>query len=183
MTTAAAGATGMLSWMAIDQITQKRFTLVGASTGAIAGLASVTLGAGYIPVWAALLTGLVASPICWFMMRLIKQRFKVDDALDVFGCHGIGGLLGGLLVGLFGSTAINPVLPNDGLFFSGDFTQLGIQLASAAVTIIWAGLGTLVCIGICRLFGNLRADERDEKTGLDLSQHGESAYPSFNGLD
>jgi Amt family ammonium transporter len=183
MTTAAAGATGMLSWMAIDKITQDKFTLVGASTGAIAGLASVTLGSGYIPIWAALLVGLVASPVCFTIMRLVKQRFKTDDALDVFGCHGIGGLLGGIFTGLFGSTVINPVLPHNGFVYTGDFTQLGIQLLSAVVTIVWVAVGTLVCVGICRLFGSLRVGERDEKTGMDLAEHGESAYPSFNGLD
>ncbi|MDR0500537.1 MAG: ammonium transporter [Coriobacteriales bacterium] len=183
MTTAAAGATGMVSWMVIDKVTQNRFTLVGASTGAVAGLASVTLGSGYIPIWAALLTGLVASPICYFIIKLVKSRIKIDDALDVFGCHGIGGVLGGILTGLFGSTAINSVLPYDGLVFSGDFTQLGIQLLAALLTIVWTAVGTAICIGITRLFGSLRAEERDEKVGLDLSQHGETAYPSFNGLD
>jgi Amt family ammonium transporter len=169
--------------MVLDQIMQKRFTLVGASTGAIAGLASITLGAGYIPMWAALLTGLVASPTCFFIMRLIKQRFKIDDALDVFGCHGIGGILGGIFVGLFGSTAINPVLPHDGLLLSGDFTQLGVQLLSALITVAWTAAGTGICVAIARIFGKLRVSERDERTGLDMSQHGESAYPSFNGLD
>jgi Amt family ammonium transporter len=75
------------------------------------------------------------------------------------------------------------VLPHDGLVYAGDFTQLGIQLLSTVATIAWVAVGTLICIGICRLFGSLRVGERDEKTGLDLAEHGESAYPSFNGLD
>jgi Amt family ammonium transporter len=183
MTTAAAGAAGMISWMILDKAIDKKFTLVGACTGAVAGLASVTLASGFIPIWAALITGLVASPVSFFVIRLFKRRLKLDDSLDVFACHGIGGIIGGIMVGLFGSTVINSGLPHAGLVFSGDLTQLGIQLMAALATIAYTVVGTLVCIGITRLFGKLRPDDRDEKIGLDESQHGESAYPSFNGLD
>jgi Amt family ammonium transporter len=183
MTTAASGAAGMLSWMILDKLLDKKFTLVGACTGAVAGLASITLASGYVPIWAALLTGLAASPICFFTIRLVKRKLQVDDTLDVFACHGIGGIIGGIIVGLFGSSAINPALPHDGLVFSGDLTQLGVQLLAALVTIGYTVAGTLICIGLTRVFGRLRPDDRDEKIGLDESQHGESAYPSFNGLD
>jgi Amt family ammonium transporter len=183
MTTAAAGAAGMLSWMILDKVIDDKFTLVGACTGTVAGLASITLASGFVPIWAALITGLVASPIAFFAIRAIKGRFKIDDSLDVFACHGLGGLTGAVMVGLFGSTAINGVLPHSGLVFGGDLTQLGIQLLAALVTIAYTVVGSLVCIGITRLFGKLRPDDRDEKIGLDESQHGESAYPSFNGLD
>jgi Amt family ammonium transporter len=183
MTTAAAGAAGMLSWMILDKAIDDKFTLVGACTGTVAGLASITLASGFVPIWAALLTGLIASPIAFFAIRAIKGRFKIDDSLDVFACHGLGGLTGAVMVGLFGSTAINGALPHSGLVFGGDFTQLGIQLLAALVTIAYTAVGSLVCIGITRLFGKLRPDDREEKVGLDESQHGESAYPSFNGLD
>jgi Amt family ammonium transporter len=183
MTTAASGAAGMLSWMILDKAIDKKFTLVGACTGAVAGLAAVTLASGFIPIWAALITGFVASPVSFYVIRLFKRRLKLDDSLDVFACHGIGGIIGGIMVGLFGSAAINDALPLSGLLFSGDATQLGVQLLAALATIAYTIVGTLVCIGITRLFGKLRPDDREEKIGLDESQHGESAYPSFNGLD
>lgn len=173
---------GMLSWMAMDVWMNKKPTLVGSVTGLIVGLVAITPGAGYVPIWSAIIIGLVGSPICYLMISKGKKRFGYDDALDAFGCHGIGGIWGGIATGLFAQTSINSVARWNGLFF-GDTQLLVAQIISILVTILVAVAGTLICIAIVRLFTTLRVEKREEQIGLDISQHNETAYPSFNGLD
>lgn len=187
ITTAISSAAALISWMVIDTITIGKPTLVGCSTGLVVGLVAITPGAGFVPVWASLIIGLLVSPICYFGVYLIKKKFKIDDALDAFGCHGIGGIWGGLATGIFAVKEIAPGVESgaqwNGLIF-GDYHLFVAQLLSIIATIVIAVLGTLICAGIVKLFvKNLRVDEMDERIGLDLTQHGESAYPSFNGLD
>ena len=181
-TTAISAASGMLSWMLMDILMAEKPTLVGCVTGLVVGLVAITPGAGFVPVWAALIIGFVGSPICYFMISKVKQKFGYDDALDAFGCHGIGGVWGGLATGLFTQTSINSVAKWNGLFF-GDMHLFIVQVISILVTIVVAVVGTLICIGLVRLFTPLRVEKRDEQVGLDLSEHNETAYPSFNGLD
>lgn len=181
-TTAISAASGMLSWMLMDILMAEKPTLVGCVTGLVVGLVAITPGAGFVPVWASLIIGFVGSPICYFMISKVKQKFGYDDALDAFGCHGIGGVWGGLATGLFTQTSINSVAKWNGLFF-GDTHQFIVQVISILVTIVVAVVGTLICIGLVRLFIPLRVEKRDEQVGLDLSEHNETAYPSFNGLD
>lgn len=181
-TTAISAASGMLSWMLMDILMSEKPTLVGCVTGLVVGLVAITPGAGFVPVWASLIIGFVGSPICYFMISKVKQKFGYDDALDAFGCHGIGGVWGGLATGLFTQTSINSVAKWNGLFF-GDTHLFIVQVISILVTIVVAVVGTLICIGLVRLFTPLRVEKRDEQVGLDLSEHNETAYPSFNGLD
>ena len=181
-TTAISAASGMLSWMLMDILMAEKPTLVGCVTGLVVGLVAITPGAGFVPFWAALIIGFVGSPICYFMISKVKQKFGYDDALDAFGCHGIGGVWGGLATGLFTQTSINSVAKWNGLFF-GDTHLFIVQVISILVTIVVAVVGTLICIGLVRLFTPLRVEKRDEQVGLDLSEHNETAYPSFNGLD
>lgn len=181
-TTAISAASGMLSWMMMDILMAEKPTLVGCVTGLVVGLVAITPGAGFVPVWASLIIGFVGSPICYFMISKVKQKFDYDDALDAFGCHGIGGVWGGLATGLFTQTSINSVAKWNGLFF-GDTHLFIVQVISILVTIVVAVVGTLICIGLVRLFTPLRVEKRDEQVGLDLSEHNETAYPSFNGLD
>ena len=181
-TTAISAASGMLSWMMMDILMAEKPTLVGCVTGLVVGLVAITPGAGFVPVWASLIIGFVGSPICYFMISKVKQKFDYDDALDAFGCHGIGGFWGGLATGLFTQTSINSVAKWNGLFF-GDTHLFIVQVISILVTIVVAVVGTLICIGLVRLFTPLRVEKRDEQVGLDLSEHNETAYPSFNGLD
>lgn len=181
-TTAISAASGMLSWMMMDILMAEKPTLVGCVTGLVVGLVAITPGAGFVPVWAALIIGFVGSPICYFMISKVKQKFGYDDALDAFGCHGIGGVRGGLATGLFAQTSINSVAKWNGLFF-GDIHLFIVQVISILVTIVVAIVGTLICIALVRLFTPLRVEKRDEQVGLDLSEHNETAYPSFNGLD
>jgi Amt family ammonium transporter len=181
-TTALSAAAAMVSWMLIDVIMNKMPTLVGASTGLVVGLVAITPGAGFVPVWAALIIGLVVSPICYFTVSTVKKKFGYDDALDAFGCHGIGGIWGGIATGLFARTDINSTAKWNGLVF-GDTRLFTAQLLSIVITIAVAVVGTLICAAVVKLITPLRVTSRDEQVGLDLSQHGERAYPSFNGLD
>jgi Amt family ammonium transporter len=181
MTTAAASAAGLLSWMLIDALKQGRATLIGACTGAVVGLVAITPGAGFVPVWAALIIGAGVSPLCFFSVSVIKKKFKFDDALDAFGCHGIGGIFGGIMTGVFASPLINETA-GKGLVY-GETKQFTAQIISVIITIAIAVIGTLLCAGLTRLFTKLRVAKREELDGLDLSQHGENAYPSFTGLD
>ena len=182
MTSAISSAAALVSWMLIDVIKDGKPTLVGASTGLVVGLVAITPGAGFVPIWSSYIIGALVSPICCGTISLLKGRLKIDDALDAFGCHGIGGVWGGIATGLFAKHSINPVARWDGLFF-GNYRLFVAQIIGIVVTVAVAIVGTLVCLGIVRLFTELRVDEKAEKVGLDISQHGESAYPTFNGLD
>ena len=182
MTTSVSAATALLSWMLIDTAKEGKPTLVGACTGLVVGLVAITPGAGFVPVWSAFIIGALVSPICYFMINLIKHRLKIDDSLDAFGCHGIGGIWGGIATGLFGQSSINSVAQWDGLVF-GETGLFVAQVISILVTIAVAVVGSLICIGVIRIFTRLRVDEKDEMIGLDVTQHGENAYPSFNGFD
>lgn len=182
MTSSISSACALLTWMLIEVIREGKPTLVGASTGLVIGLVAITPGAGFVPVWASFIIGILVSPICYFTVILLKQKLKIDDALDAFGCHGIGGIWGGIATGLFGKSSINSVAKWDGLVF-GDYRLFLAQVLSIVITIAVAIAGTLICIGIVRIFTPLRVDPKEELVGLDASQHGENAYPSFNGFD
>lgn len=182
MTTNTSAAFAMLSWMLIDTIKDGKPTVVGACTGAVLGLVAITPGAGFVPLWSAIIIGAVVSPICYFTMSVVKQHFGYDDALDAFGCHGVGGIWGGIATGIFASKSVNNAVRWDGLIF-GDVHLFGAQVLSILITIAVAIVGTLICASIVKLFVPLRVSEKEERMGLDKSQHGENAYPSFNGLD
>ncbi len=182
MTSAISSAAALVSWMLIDVIKDGKPTLVGASTGLVVGLVAITPGAGFVPIWSSYIIGALVSPICYFTMNFIKHKLKIDDALDAFGCHGIGGVWGGIATGLFAKTSINSVAKWDGLVF-GNVHLFVAQVLSIIITAAVAVIGTLICIGIIRIFTPLRVDQKEEALGLDISQHGENAYPSFNGFD
>lgn len=182
MTTSVSAASALVSWMLIEVFTEGKTTLVGASTGLVIGLVAITPGAGFVPVWASIIIGLLVSPICYFGVKLIKGKLKIDDALDAFGCHGIGGIWGGIATGIFGLSSINGVAKWNGLAF-GETRLFVAQIVGIVVSIVIAVVGTLICQAIVRLFTPLRVEEREEQVGLDRSEHGENAYPSFNGLD
>lgn len=182
MTSAISSAAALVSWMLIDVIKDGKPTLVGASTGLVVGLVAITPGAGFVPIWSSYIIGALVSPICYFTMNFIKHKLKIDDALDAFGCHGIGGVWGGIATGLFAKTSINSVARWDGLVF-GNVHLFVAQVLSIIITAAVSVVGTLICIGIIRIFTPLRVDQKEEALGLDISQHGENAYPSFNGFD
>lgn len=186
ITTTISAAAALTSWMLIDFAKNGKPTAVGCGSGIVVGLVAITPACGFVSNWAALIIGLVASPLCYFGIKLVKSVLHIDDSLDAFGCHGIGGIWGGIATGLFGQK----VLPNgietiaqwNGLFF-GETKLFIAQIEGVLITVAVAVAGTLICAGIVRVFTKLRVTEMDEKIGLDRTQHGESAYPSFNGLD
>ena len=182
MTSAISAAAALLSWMFIDVVKEGKPTLVGASTGLVVGLVAITPGAGFVPIWSAFIIGALVSPICYFGVALIKKKLKIDDALDAFGCHGFGGIWGGIATGIFAQKSINSTAKWDGLVF-GDYRLFLAQLEGILITIVIAVVGTLLCVAVVRIFTPLRVSLKEEQLGLDVTQHGENAYPSFNGLD
>jgi Amt family ammonium transporter len=182
MTTNTAAAAALVSWMIFDRIFNGKSTALGAATGLVVGLVAITPGAGYVPVWASIIIGFLVSPLCMFFVSFVKQKLKYDDSLDAFGCHGIGGIWGGIATGLFATSAVNPAaVTNQGLFFGGSLILP--QLAAIGITIAIAVVGTFIIMKALKLFKKSRVEDREESTGLDHSQHGETAYPSFTGLD
>ena len=184
LNTVTASAAGLASWLVVERLVTGKPTLVGASTGLVAGLVAITPGAGFVEPWAALIIGAAVPPVCFFAISHLKARFGYDDALDAFGCHGIGGIVGGVLTGLF---CVPELSWTDfgGLFYTGDPTLLIAQVLGIAVTIAIVLILDLVLVLVVKALcgGSLRVDEADEALGLDISEHGESAYPAFTGLD
>ncbi len=168
-----AGATATIAWLIMEWKFLGKPTTLGAASGAIAGLATVTPAAGFVGPLSAAAIGIMAGVGCFYGIML-KNKYDYDDSLDVVGIHGIGGALGLLSVGIFASKAINPG-GADGLIF-GNVTQLGIQALCLMVTIVYAfGLSYILLKLVDKAFG-LRVSENDEIVGLDLSQHDEIAY-------
>ncbi len=183
MTTNTAAACAALSWMFIEKISSGKPTLVGASTGMVIGLVAITPAAGFVPIWASIIIGSLVSPICYFFITVVKRKFRYDDALDVFGCHGIGGIWGAIATGLFAQTSINSVAQTNGLLF-GDTSLFLAQLAAVGITVVIAVVGTLLATGAASLITKgIKVPQKSEELGLDIAEHGESAYPAFNGMD
>lgn len=182
LTTNTSAAMGLLSWMLIEKLLHGKPTVLGAATGAVVGLVAITPGAGFVPIWAAFIIGGLVSPICFFAITKMKSKFKYDDALDAFGCHGIGGIWGGLATGLFTQKSINSAAQWDGLVF-GDTRLFAAQVLSIVITIVFAGVVTIIIISIIKAVMPIRVTKEEEAQGLDIVEHGEMAYPSFNGLD
>lgn len=181
--TMVAPAAAMLSWMIVERIRNGKCTLVGACTGVVAGLVVITPAAGFVDMWAAVVMGLIVSPICYAAIAFLKPRLGYDDALDAFGCHCVGGIVGGILTGIF---CVPELSWTDlgGLLYTGDPTLLLAQVEGILITIVFvAVMGAIIGLVIKALFKGLRVSVEEEAEGLDARQHGESAYPSFNGLD
>lgn len=173
MTTNTAAAAATLSWMFTEWATHGKPTALGAATGAVAGLVSITPAAGFVGPISALIIGAGGGFLC-FMACNMKAKFGYDDSLDVVGVHGVGGTWGALATGLFASKAINDA-GNDGLFF-GNPAQLWIQFVSVVATIVFVLVVTAIILSILKATIGLRIAEEEERMGLDLSQHNERAY-------
>ena len=180
--TTISSAASMVVWMLMETILQKKCTVMGAVTGGIVGLVGITPGAGYVPIWSAFLIGAIAAPICFFAISKAKQKFGYDDALDAFGCHGVGGIWGGIATGLFANSSVNAAVPHNGLVF-GEWRLFVAQLAASAISIAIAASFTAVIMLILKKCGGVRVSDMEEAQGLDQIEHGERAYPAFNGLD
>ena len=182
--TVVASGAALVSWMIVERVKVGKPTLVGAATGLVAGLVVITPAAGFVEPWAALVMGLVVSPICYFAISFCKAKIGYDDALDAFGCHAVGGVVGGICTGIF---CVPELSWTDfgGLLYTGDVSLLCSQIAGIALTIVFVGVLDLVIAFIVKVLfkGNLRVSEEEEAQGLDIAAHGESAYPAYIGLD
>lgn len=172
VTTFASSAAAMLAWMFIDKSKDGKSTLMGACIGIVAGLVAVTPCAGFISMQSALIVGVLAGVICNIAARTVKGTFNIDDSLDVFACHGIGGTLGLICLGLFSSTAVNAG-GADGLF-NGSADLLQAQIIGIVGVAAYSMIATFIIIKVVGSFCPLRCSDADESTGLDQSQHGET---------
>jgi Amt family ammonium transporter len=168
-----AAAAGMVSWVIIDYLKTGKPTVLGAISGAIAGLVAITPAAGFVTVPAAILIGLVTSVISYTAIAYLKPKLGYDDALDVFGIHGMSGLWGAIATGLFAAPFINSL--GTGLFY-GNPEQLWIQIVAVAVVAVYSFVVTLIIGLIIKYTMGLRVEERDEIEGLDTNLHEESGY-------
>jgi Amt family ammonium transporter len=173
VSTHAAAVTAALTWMIVEWLHRGKPTVLGVASGAVAGLATVTPGAGYVGPFSAMLIGVAAGVLCYFAI-VWKGKIGYDDALDVVGIHGVGGMIGILATGLFASKVINPA-GSDGLFF-GNPSQFGVQALTACATVVFSFVGTYVLLKLVDGMVGLRISPEEEATGLDLSQHNERAY-------
>ena len=177
-----AAAAGAVSWMVAERVRNGKASALGAISGAVAGLATVTQGAGFVQPFSAIAIGLVAGALCHFMVTVAKEKFRYDDSLDVFGVHGVGGFAGCLLTGVFATRAVNSALklangqPAALGWIDGNPAQILNQLIGAGIGIGLAVVGTLVALKLTELVTPLRMREREEDTGMDLSLHGEEGY-------
>jgi len=168
-----AAAMGALTWMTVSWLHKGAPSVLGAAAGAVAGLVAITPASGFVDVSASILIGLGAGIFCYTAIQITK-RFKVDDALDVFGVHGVGGAWGALATGVFATVAVNSAA-KDGLL-AGNPGQLGIQAIAVLASIVYSALMTFVILKLIDLFVGLRVPESEEVLGLDASQHREAAY-------
>ena len=182
--TVVASGAALVSWMIVERLKVGKPTLVGAATGLVAGLVVITPAAGFVEPWAAIIMGLIVSPICYFAISFCKAKIGYDDALDAFGCHAVGGVVGGICAGVF---CVPELSWTDfgGLLYTGDVSLLCSQIAGIAVTIVFVGILDVVLAFIVKACfkGSLRVSEEKEAQGLDIAAHGESAYPAYIGLD
>jgi len=173
LATHVATATAAFVWALLDWTINKKPTVIGIATGAVAGLVAITPAAGFVGVLGAVVIGLIVALVCFFMVSVVKHKFGYDDSLDAFGVHGIGGIIGALATGLLATPAIQSSY--SGLFY-GNPKQLYIQLIATVATIVFSGVMTFVLFKIVdKLFG-IRANQKEEIAGLDITQHNEIAY-------
>ncbi|MHB1127828.1 MAG: ammonium transporter [Bacillota bacterium] len=177
MVTNTSASAGAISWVLAEWLHHGKPTLLGAVSGAIAGLGAITPASGFVGPLPAIIIGLVAGGLCYLAVSTLKARLGYDDSLDAFGCHGIGGMWGMIATGLFASTAINPAGANG--LFSGNPGLVLTQLTGVVVTIAFASTATLVILKLVGLVFPLRATVAEEEAGLDITQHGEDAYADW----
>ena len=170
-----AAAAAALTWTLLDCIINKKPTVIGFCTGVVAGLVAITPAAGSSGVLGAFVIGLVAGLICFFMVAHVKPRFGYDDSLDAFGVHGIGGIIGSLLIGVFATQTITGDGGAQGALY-GDWNQLWIQIVATAATIAFSAIMTWILFRIVDALVGIRASKESESVGLDISEHGEIAY-------
>ena len=166
--TQVAAAAATLSWLLTERIVRGKASVLGAASGAVAGLVVITPAAGYVTVGGALAMGLIGGVVCFWGITTLKRLLKADDSLDAFGLHGVGGIVGAILTAFFASDFIMGEKAPENVF-----TQLWIQIEGVLATIVYSGVLTFVIIKVVDVVIGIRVPSDDERMGLDLSQHGE----------
>ena len=174
LVTHAAATAGLLGWVLVEWIRSGKPTILGAVSGAIAGLVAITPAAGYVTILPSIAIGLIGGGVCYMAVAIVKEKFGYDDSLDAFGIHGIGGVWGAIATGLWATTAVNPDGAN-GLFY-GETNLFVAQIVSIGVAIVFAVVGSTVLYKVVSAVVALRADENEEILGLDITEHGERGY-------
>ncbi|MBN7806216.1 ammonium transporter [Agrobacterium rosae] len=170
-----ATAAAILSWCLVESFTRGKASMLGAASGMIAGLVAITPAAGIVGPMGAIVMGAIVSPLCYFFVSVVKNKFGYDDTADVFGVHGVGGIFGALATGIFASASLG------GVGYAGEQTMSGqflVQLQAVVVTLLWTGIGSAILYKVVDLIVGLRVPVEAEREGLDLASHGEAAYHS-----
>jgi ammonium transporter, Amt family len=168
-----ATAMAAISWMCIEWMHTKKPTVLGLASGAVAGLVAITPAAGFVNIQGAVVIGVLAGIVPYFAVAAIKPKLGYDDSLDAFGIHGVGGMLGAILTGIFADPSINEA--GKGLLY-GNPGQLVTQIIAVVATVVYSGVVTFVIFMIVKAVTGVRVESEHEITGLDESQHGEKAY-------
>lgn len=168
-----AAAAAAVSWMIMDWLIKGKPSAVGIAVGAVCGLAAITAASGYVSFMAAVIIGLAAGIVSYLVANWRAGRSRIDDTLDVFACHGIGGIIGAIAVGLFATTLVNPLVHG---LVDGNLVLLGVQVLAVLVVSAFAFGGSYLLLRLVDLFSPLRVSPKEEEDGLDISQHGEEAY-------
>ena len=168
-----AAATASLVWLLIEKLSVGKPTSVGWATGAIAGLATITPAAGYVGPGASIIMGLAGSVVCYYAIQLVKQKMKIDDSLDVFAVHGVGGMLGSLMLAIFVSESFGGVGYSEGGSMGAQFAAQALGVGAVA---LWSAVGTVILGMMVSLVFPMRVSEDEEREGLDITSHGERAW-------
>jgi Amt family ammonium transporter len=173
MNTFVATAGAVLCWSALEAIFRGKASMLGAASGMVSGLVAVTPAAGFIGPVGAIALGVIAAAACYFFVQVVKERFGYDDSLDVFGVHGVGGIVGAIGTGFLASTAFGGVGYADGVSMGA---QVITQIKAVGVTIVWCGVVSFILYKLVDMIVGLRVAPETEREGLDLAEHGERAY-------
>jgi Amt family ammonium transporter len=173
LNTFVATAAAVVSWSVVESVMRGKASGLGAASGMVAGLVAITPACGSIGPVGSIVLGLMVSPICYFFVTTIKSKFGYDDSLDVFGVHGIGGMVGAIMTGVLTASSLGGIGFGEGVTMGA---QVAAQVKGVVVTILWSGIGSLILIYITKAITGIRATEEAEREGLDLASHGESAY-------
>jgi Amt family ammonium transporter len=169
-----ATAAATLAWSALEAMQRGKASMLGAASGMVAGLVAVTPACGTIGPMGAILLGVIAAAVCYFFVTVVKSKFQYDDSLDVFGIHGIGGIIGAVLTGVFSAASFGGVKGDDYAMMA----QLWVQIEGVLITIVWSGVVSFIAYKLVDMIIGLRVDSDTERQGLDLTSHGEQAYHS-----
>jgi Amt family ammonium transporter len=161
-----------VSWIVAEALHKGKASMLGAASGAVAGLVTITPAAGFVGPMGSIVMGLIAGPLCLWGVSGLKRMLKADDTCDVFGVHGVGGILGAILTGVFCASSLGGVEP-EGFNMAH---QVWVQFKSVVVTLVWSGVVAAIAFAICKVTVGLRVSEEAEREGLDITSHGESAY-------